>query len=464
MNQASSFVLAGAVVGDRVRNVLVRDSEVAGFPERVEGGLPVWDARGGRLIPGLADHHLHLFAAAAALESVDLTGCGPGDAERCMELIRSAVDRGRIRATGYDEECAGPLDRWRLDALCGLVPVRVQYRTGSLWVLNSAALDLVLSGDEPAPAAFERDSTGRLDGRVWRGDALLRERWSEAPPSLTPLGAMLARWGVTAVTDASATTDQRQSEVIAKAADRLPQRLMLMGGIGLRPPDDRRFQVGPVKILLDESDLPRFESVIDTIAAARTEGRSVAGHCVTPSELALMVSAFAEAGALAGDRIEHGSIIPEGMLPVLADLGLTVVTQPGFIANRGDRYLRQVEPAEWDDLYRLASLIRAGIKVAGSSDAPYGPLNPWTGIRAAVDRRTHGGAVLGANESLGPEQALALFLGSLDNPAGPPRSIEPGAAADLCLLRPGSLERGEEDPVALTVIGGRIVYAESRFH
>lgn len=464
MNQASSFILAGVLVEDRLRNVLVLGGEVAGFPEQVEDGLPVWDARGGRLIPGLADHHLHLFSAAASLESVDLASCGPGDTDRCMELIRSAAERGRVRATGYDEECAGPLDRWRLDALCGPVPVRVQYRTGSLWVLNGAALDLVLPGDDPAPPAFERDSAGRLNGRVWRGDAFLRKRWMGEPPSLAPLGAMLARWGVTAVTDASATTDQRQGDVIAKAAERLPQRLMLMGGSGLRPPANRRFAVGPVKILLDEFDLPPIESVIGTIVAARAEGRCVAAHCVTPAELALMVSAFAEAGAVPGDRIEHGSIIPEGMLPVLADLELTVVTQPGFIASRGDRYLRQVEPTDQGDLYRLASLIRAGIKVAGSSDAPYGPPNPWIGIRAAVDRRTLGGAVIGAGEGLGQEQALALFWGSLDDPAGPPRSIKPGAAADLCLLRPGALEREEEDPVALTVIGGRIAYAQSGFH
>ena len=31
----------------------------------------VLDARGGELLPGLHDHHIHLFAAAAANDSVD---------------------------------------------------------------------------------------------------------------------------------------------------------------------------------------------------------------------------------------------------------------------------------------------------------------------------------------------------------------------------------------------------------
>ena len=54
----------------RVRNGVV--TEIA--PKlRVEGDL-VLDAAGGALLPGLHDHHLHLMAMAAALESVP---CGP---------------------------------------------------------------------------------------------------------------------------------------------------------------------------------------------------------------------------------------------------------------------------------------------------------------------------------------------------------------------------------------------------
>lgn len=251
------WVIADTVVEGSRRHVLIRDGRIEGFPETIEEHWPLIDARGGRLLPGLIDHHLHLFAAAAMLSSVDVSQCGPGEQERLETLLRSWAAKGRVRATGYDDEIAGPLDRWRLDALCPDVPVRVQYRTGSLWVLNSAALELALAGETQAPPFLERDPQGVLTGRVWRGDAWLRQKWAAAAPSLAPLGAMLSRWGVTAVTDASATTDQAQAAAIAAAAaGALPQRLMLMSAGPLVPPPDGAFCVGPVKLLLDECDLP----------------------------------------------------------------------------------------------------------------------------------------------------------------------------------------------------------------
>ena len=79
----------------------------------------------------------------------------------------------------------------------------------------------------------------------------------------------------------------------------------------------------------------------------------------------------------------------------LARLGVTVVTQPGFIADRGDDYRRELA-SELDDLYRVASLQAAGIPTVCSSDAPYGPADPWAVMRAAAQRRTPAGEVLGA--------------------------------------------------------------------
>jgi predicted amidohydrolase YtcJ len=55
-------------------------------------------------------------------------------------------------------------------------------------------------------------------------------------------------------------------------------------------------------------------------------------------------------------------------------------------------------------------------------------------MQAAVTRTTPRGVVLGADESLTPEQALELFLMPADICQRMPRRVEPGAAADLCLL------------------------------
>jgi predicted amidohydrolase YtcJ len=116
------------------------------------------------------------------------------------------------------------------------------------------------------------------------------------------------------------------------------------------------------------------------------------------------------------------------MIPMLADLNVTVVTQPGLLAERQGEYRRDVPEAEHDDLYRYASLLRAGIRVAPSSDAPFADADPWRTIAAATTREP------GQAERVTPRQALDGFLAPLNDPGGPPRRVEPGAPADLCLL------------------------------
>jgi predicted amidohydrolase YtcJ len=59
------------------------------------------------------------------------------------------------------------------------------------------------------------------------------------------------------------------------------------------------------------------------------------------------------------DRVEHASIVPAGYADELARLKIAVVTQPGFIAERGDAYLAHVPAPELDWLYPCVSLLQA---------------------------------------------------------------------------------------------------------
>ena len=114
-------------------------------------GEDVIDAAGGAVIPGLHDHHVHLRSAAAALSSVRV---GPGEVRSRdalhVVLKQAAVgEDGWIRAVGYHEAVAGPLDRAVLDQVSPNIPVRVQHRSGVLWTLNSAGLSVVGLPDHP---------------------------------------------------------------------------------------------------------------------------------------------------------------------------------------------------------------------------------------------------------------------------------------------------------------------------
>src|ERR1700753_216812 len=106
--------------------------------------------------------------------------------------------------------------------------------------------------------------------------------------------------------------DRRQSVLVEQNLDRsqLPgrisrplqwmrahQHLMLMSAHPLQRSADTPWQLGPIKILLDEHALPPVEQVAEIIASARAQRRRVAAHCVTAGELALTLAAFDTAGS-----------------------------------------------------------------------------------------------------------------------------------------------------------------------
>jgi predicted amidohydrolase YtcJ len=443
-------------------DVRIDGGRVAAVGRRLGGGGPEFDGAGGALIPGLIDHHVHLLALAAQADSVQLDTAR--DAVDLAARLGAAAARREpgawLRATGYHEGVAGVLGAADLDRLSPDCAVRMQHRSGALWILNTLALERVL-GSEPAPACVELDAAGRPTGRIWRGDAWLRARIGATPPPLAPIGQTFAAYGVTGLTDASATTDAEAASLLAAAvgAGDLPQRLMLMSAGELTA--RRGAAVGPVKVLLDEHDLPDLDELIARIAMARRWGRRVAIHCVTAVELAMSLAAFETAGAQPGDRIEHGGVIPEAAIGALKALGLTVVTQPGFVFDRGDRYLAEVPADDQDSLYRIASLLRGGVPVAASSDAPYSSHDPWLAMRAATARQTRLGHRLGAGEGVSPASALALWLGGFDDPGGPPRTVTVGARADLCLMtRPlrDALAEPDAEQVAATLVAGELVF------
>jgi predicted amidohydrolase YtcJ len=429
-------------------------------------GESVLEARGGALLPALHDHHIHLFALAAAMESVD---CGPPNVNS-PEALAAAIQRTSadwVRGVGYHESVAGELDRHALDRLAPGRRVRIQHRTGAAWILSSSALtSLGIDADaRDLPDGVERGRGGQPTGRLFRLDDWLRQRLPPRErPSLEAAGRVLARGGVASVTDATPTNDASTMQALerARVAGELRQQVVLMGGPTLPFRTTGPFVRGAVKIILDERALPAPEALAERIEHAHRQRRAVAIHCVTRTELVLALSALESAGAEPTDRLEHASITPPELAEWIGRLGVCVVTQPGFILERGDQYLRDVPVGEQDWLYRCGGLDRAAIPVGAGTDAPYSSPDPWRAIRAAVDRRTAKGRRLGAAEAMTPERALALFTTPHQSPGGRPRRVAIGEPADLMLLdQPWARAREhlERECVAATLAGGAALWS-----
>jgi predicted amidohydrolase YtcJ len=407
------------------------------------------------LLPGLHDHHVHLRALAAAAASVSvgppLTSTPAGLAARLRAADADLPPADWLRAVGYHESVAGPLDRHALDELLPHRPVRVQHRTGALWMVNSLGAAR-LGLEESRLDGVERDQAGRVTGRLWRMDRWLAERVPGATADLGAVSRKAGALGITGFTDATPGATESDLAFLAEAP--IAQRLHCMAPPGVRVPPGP-VTAGPVKILLDDATLPPLDEFAGRVRAVHAAGRPAAVHCVTRVQLVLTLAALDLAGRLPGDRIEHGAVIGADSL---ADLrGLTVVTQPHFVAERGEQYAADVPPGDLPDLWRLGSLIDAGVSVAAGSDGPFGDADPWHAMRAAVHRPRQ----FQADEAISPARALSLFLGEPAAP-GVQRLVTPGCPADLTLLRAEPLEALRSlasDLVAATFVGGELVYA-----
>jgi hypothetical protein len=306
-----------------------------------------------------------------------------------------------------------------------------------LWILNSAALGLLGMPEHP-------------DGRLRASD-----RWSEAlhprDTDLPELSRRLTALGVSGVTDATPDLDADDivSLLVAHRRGEFAPRVSFLA---------------PGKKILHDDRLD-LESLTGWIADHHAGGQPVAVHCVTAAQLVVTIAALRAAGSHPLDRIEHAAVVDDDNLADLADLseskGLTVVTQPNFVAERGDQYLAEVPAAEHPALWRVASLRKAKVRVALSTDMPFGRGDPWAAMRAAVHRTTESGAVLGADECVSATEALTMFLGRADQP-GRTRSVDRGQPGDLCVLtEPPAVVLAELDAglVAATIVDGTIVYA-----
>jgi predicted amidohydrolase YtcJ len=460
----------------------------------------------GRLVvPGLGDAHLHL--GELAREGPDLASTG-SFAELEESVRRWAADHphGPIVGRGWSEERLG-LGRLPvaadLERLPGDRPIILYHASGHAAWLNRRALEfegLAARLSPLPPALVPRGSDGGPTGLLLE-EALgpvaraLEEVTAPRAAALGEVARRLVALGLTRV--GTMSTGSREAAALREldAAGGLPltvrayprigrlaelpdatfaHRSARLALVGVKAFHDGAF--GPRTAWLSEpyADAPDRSGIAvgdaGTIAAqlrdAGARGLAPALHAIGDAAIdraVALLEVLPKRGGAPG-RIEHVGLTPPATLGRLERVRPALVVQPGFLWS--DTWLAArlgPERARW--AYRFRTLIDRGHLVAGSSDAPYDPVDPWRGIRAAVERRDPLGRSANPlpSEALTPEEAVGLYtvgaaraLGDLTE-----GSLEPGSAADLVVLETPHLWGALRDPgtpVRETWIAGRAAY------
>jgi predicted amidohydrolase YtcJ len=489
-----------AVKGDRILAVGANDllGEVRGAKTRVIDGA------GKTVAPGFNDAHCHLFGAIRKRSSIDLS---PASVQSIAD-IKAAI-RERALSTPQDQWLIGSdyhefylaekrhPTRRDLDEAAPDHPVVLLQRSLHACVLNTKAL--LLAGitretPEPKGGVIEREiDTGEPSGRLYEMVGYIRQ--NVLPPSseaemaegMASLNQHHLSLGITSLQEASVGNDYARWETLKRfrANGVLQSRVSMMFGFDSLSQFQQRgmafgygdggLRLGGMKFLLSEARgrlQPPLEELKQQALTAHEVGFQLAIHCVEPgtveaaiATLEYIASRSSVSPAERRHRLEHLSESPPELFERLKKLGAMVVTQPVFLYQNGARYLATVSAERRRWLYRIGSLLKAGLVVAGSSDAPVAPDNPLIGIYSAVTRRAASGEALLPEEAISVQQALAMYTTSAayasfeEDIKG---SVTPGKLADMVVLSADPLrlpaEQLKDIGVEMTIIGGRVVW------
>ena len=518
MNPAQPVAEAMAIANGRILAVGSR-GEVSALKG---AGTEIIDAKGGTILPGFIDPHVHIVMGAVLSSFVDARPMTCETIDSVMAALTAAAARTKpgewIMARGFDPSlCKGNanITRHDLDRVAPDHPVFMLNASGHLAYVNSLAITRAgVNEQTPDPGAggkYIRDASGQLTG-VLAGAAsyapFLKAAPRATPQNLIPaVMAVLdeaARRGCTMLVDAGlgvfAGTEEYHLLSAMAATRRTPVRLgaMMTGGRmdeWLAFPDARPgqgddwFRLLGFKFWADGSNQgntgyqrERYLNVdsrgilsfpADELAAgiarAHEAGWQVAVHANGDAAIDLVLECYGKA-LLASPRkdhrhrIEHCSIAWDEHFARMAELGISPSFLIGHVHYWGRAFRDRIfGPAKAARLDATASALKAGVRFTLHSDYDVTEIGPLRCIENAVTRiMRDGGEVLAPEECITMEQGLASMTRDAAWQVHMDHqlgTLEPGKYADLVILDEDPLKI---DPARLSAVAVRETWVEGQ--
>jgi len=482
---------------------------------RQPGGVEWIDAGRRTVLPGITDSHLHLGALVRQGSALSLYEAS--SREDLLERVRRkgaelSPDRW-IHGVRFDNSRWPDTAMPTLEELDGLGlpnPVLLVRVCTHVHVVNSRALhEAGLSAAGLTGAGVVRDGRGRFTGTLLEGSAgpvirAMERDTAGAARALKETMLTLASEGITGVHTCSAPSyglgeDLGAYRVLHERGE-FPVRVRLYSDEPLpvwesSGQGDEWLCYGGRKFFLDGSlggrtaamtfpyeDAPSTRGVLNRsdeefFRQAREEhaaGNQVQVHAIGDAAVDQFIRAMEALRDLPPlpsglrHRVVHLQVCRPDQVRDLARLGVVCDVQLAFVPSDIAIAEGRIGRARLGWAYAWKSMLRAGLLLTGSSDAPVEPTNPWRGVWAAVNRvddegRPAGGWLPGQRLTL--DEALALFTVNAAEAVGQGDkfgSLRSGSRADLVILNrdidltpPGELK--DVKPI-LTMAGGKITF------
>jgi hypothetical protein len=522
---ATRIVEAVAVANGRILAV-GSDEEIQAYQGP---NTAVIDLKGRLAVPGLSDSHVHFIDGGFQLLSVDLKDARSEEefVRRIAAKARTLPSGRWIQGGDWDEE-AWPSERlpnrWLIDSVTPHTPVFISRYDGHSALANSLALNLAgvtKSTPDPPGGVIVRDPKSGEPTGILKDEAQELVAKVIPPPTESEMEEALraalkeaAHVGLTSVHDITVGADSwngsftgeiellRRAELEGWLTCRIyaitpiaQWKKLADAGISHAMGSDF-LKLGAVKAFADGSlgsrtawmfkpydDDPGNSGLPMPLMAppakmgelaqhADKAGLQICTHAIGDRAVSAILDIYEKVG---GDhpaahrfRVEHAQHVRPEDFGRFGKLGIVASMQPYHAIDDGRWAEKRIGHERARSGYAWRTMLNAGAVLAFGSDWPVAPLDPLSGIYAAVTRATLDGknpAGWFPEQRLTVEEALRAYTRASAYAAFEEMdegTISPGKLADVVVLSEDLFrippERIKDVRVEVTIVGGRIVY------